>query len=172
MLQANDGALYGETLGGDGEIFKVNPDGTGFHVVITSQQWGGDLPVGGLIQGADRMLYGAQSANSSDSFEGAIFRISTGGTNYHVLHFLTQQTGHPISANGLLQGSDGLLYGTTASGGGVGNPGTVFKLRADGSGYSVISSFSTTGGDGTSPVAPLVQASDGLFYGTTSSGGV
>ena len=68
----------------------------------------------------------------------------------------------------LVQGSNGNLYGTTYSGGGSNNLGTVFEITTNGS-ITVIYSFS--GNDGANPRTPLLLASDGLFYGTTVGGG-
>ena len=65
------------------------------------------------------------------------------------------------------------LYGTTLWGGSsyTGNSsgdGVVFKVNTDGSGYTVLKSF--TGSDGAQPYAGLVLAGSTL-YGTTQSGG-
>jgi uncharacterized repeat protein (TIGR03803 family) len=69
---------------------------------------------------------------------------------------------------GLVQGSDGNLYGTT-DGGGAGGCGTVFKMTPAG----VLTTLVSFNGalTATSPQAPLVQGSDGNFYGTTEYGG-
>src|SRR5262245_19911924 len=69
---------------------------------------------------------------------------------------------------GLVLARDGFLYGTTPSGGAQ-NGGTVFKIATNGTGFSLLYSFS--GADGTSPQAALIQGIDGLLYGTTSAGG-
>src|ERR1039457_604426 len=45
------------------------------------------------------------------------------------------------------------------------------SLPADAQGYTVLHSFSASGGQGGWPYAGLVQGSDGNFYGTTSQGG-
>jgi uncharacterized repeat protein (TIGR03803 family) len=78
----------------------------------------------------------------------------------------------PNGANpyaGLVQGSDGNLYGTTEAGGTNGGNGTVFKISANG---ELTSLYSFTGGnDGGDPYAGLVEGSDGNFYGTTYEGG-
>jgi len=69
---------------------------------------------------------------------------------------------------GLVEGSHGSFYGTTAKGGVYGN-GTVFNISENG---ALTSKYSFTGGnDGGYPVAGLVQGSEGSFYGTTESGG-
>ena len=72
----------------------------------------------------------------------------------------------------LVQGTDGNFYGTTQAGGANG-AGTVFKMTPGGMLTTLYSFCSQPGcADGTSPVAALVQATDGNFYGTTISGGL
>ena len=69
---------------------------------------------------------------------------------------------------GLIQASDGHLYGTTAGGGTYGN-GTVFQMSTNGA-FAPLYSF-TNGNDGDYPAASLIQAGDGYLYGTTEWGG-
>jgi uncharacterized repeat protein (TIGR03803 family) len=71
---------------------------------------------------------------------------------------------------GLIQGSDGFLYGTTLGGGtSAGNSnGTVFKMATNGN-FAWSVAFGNT--NGLAPAAGLVEAGDGNLYGTTSLGG-
>jgi uncharacterized repeat protein (TIGR03803 family) len=71
----------------------------------------------------------------------------------------------------LVQGTGGNLYGTT-EGGGANNDGTVFKITPSGT-LTVLYSFCPQSGcsDGYFPIAGLVQATDGNFYGTTLESG-
>src|SRR5262249_43419944 len=69
----------------------------------------------------------------------------------------------------LVQSTDGNFYGTTASGG-TNHSGTVFKVDSLGN-FTTLHSFVGAPADGSYPYAGLVQAADGNFYGTTSSGG-
>jgi uncharacterized repeat protein (TIGR03803 family) len=78
-------------------------------------------------------------------------------------------------AAGVIQGSDGNLYGTTQVGGATGfDPsgagyGTVFQATTNG---TVKTLYYFSGGvDGADPVASLTQGRDGNFYGTTYTGG-
>ena len=80
----------------------------------------------------------------------------------------------------LIQGLDGNFYGTTYFGGptnlqcgGEGTGcGTVFKITSSGT-LTTLYKFCSDGDclDGSLPAAPLVQGTDGNFYGTTSTGG-
>src|SRR5206468_8407964 len=72
----------------------------------------------------------------------------------------------PVGA--LVQGADGNFYGTTQNGG-SGNRGTVFKITTTGT-TTILHSFSGRA-DGFEPLAALVQAPDGTFFGTVSLGG-
>jgi uncharacterized repeat protein (TIGR03803 family) len=71
----------------------------------------------------------------------------------------------PLSKDGA-----GYLYGTTASGGGAG-VGTVFKMKADGTGFTVLHSFALGPADGNTPYCGLALDDAGHLYGTTSDGG-
>jgi uncharacterized repeat protein (TIGR03803 family) len=72
----------------------------------------------------------------------------------------------------LIQATDGNFYGTTTAGGASTacalGCGTVFKITTAGT-LTTLHSFDST--DGASPAAGLFQATNGIFYGTTPSGG-
>jgi len=75
-----------------------------------------------------------------------------------------------VYPSGLVQGTDGNLYGATCgeNGGGAGGSyGTLFELTLDGT-ETTLHSFN--GKDGSCPQG-LMQATNGKFYGTTQSGG-
>jgi uncharacterized repeat protein (TIGR03803 family) len=77
-------------------------------------------------------------------------------------------TGDGSTPTGLIQGSDGNFYGTTANGGRYG-AGTFFKVTLAGV-ETVLYSFVGGTGDGANPEG-VIQGSDGNFYGSTSGGG-
>ena len=128
----------------------------------------GANPYAGLVQGSDGNFYGTTAGGGTNGDAGTVFKISANGA----LTTLYSFTGGNDGANpqaGLVQGSDGNFYGTTADGGTNGGDGTVFKISATG---ALTTLYSFTGGkDGADPYAGLVQGSDGNFYGTTAGGG-
>jgi len=64
----------------------------------------------------------------------------------------------------------GNLYGTTSAGGS--GYGTVFELKRSGSGWTLTTIYTFTGGsDGADPLARVVIGPDGALYGTTFGGG-
>ncbi len=101
---------------------------------------------------------------------GTVFKITPGGT-LTTLHSFDSTDG--IGPTGLMQATDGSLYGTTSEGGGNGGPyGTVFKITLSGSLTTLYNFCSLPNcADGGSPGAGLVQAADGNFYGTTEGFG-
>src|ERR1039457_1437057 len=132
----------------------------------------GASPFAGLVQATNGDLYGTtRDAGAND--DGAIFKITPGGTLTTLYSFCAQTNctdGAPPYA-GLVQAANGDLYGTTYYGGTNGG-GTVFKITQGGTLttlYSFCSQTNCTDGDG--PIAGLVQAANGDFFGTTSSGG-
>ena len=178
LILGADGMFYGTTYGGGtnnhGTVFRLGPGGTGFSVLhsFTGTNGDGAQPESGLMQGADGALYGTTYEGGSGSGYGTVFRIATNGTGYTVLYrFQGAAAGdgaYPFAA--LFQGADGALY-STAQYGGDNSLGTVFRIGTDGTGYSILYSFTGTNGDGTEPEASLMQGADGALYGTTYAGG-
>lgn len=161
ILQGNDGLLYGTTsaggANGDGMVFKLFPDGSGFTVLHSFTNSDAD-PIS-LIQGRDGALYGAGGGI-------VIFKLDTNGSNYTVMH-----SGNEGSLPfGLMQGADGALYGTTYTCNSNPFAGTVFKLETNGN-YTILHSFTGGTNDGQYPIATPFQASNGVLYGTTIQGG-
>jgi uncharacterized repeat protein (TIGR03803 family) len=138
----------------------------------------GASPVAGLTQATDGNLYGTTSAGADylSCFGGCgtVFRITPSGTRT-ILHNFDGADGANPGA-GLVQATDSNFYGTTATGGAGGDCysgcGTVFKIAPSGV-LTTLYSFCSQGNctDGDAPLAGLIQATDGNFYGITTYGG-
>jgi uncharacterized repeat protein (TIGR03803 family) len=166
LLAGSDGALYGTTYAGgtngNGVVFRIRKDGTGYLILHHFGFFDAAGPPQGVIEGTDGALYG--------STEQIVFKMDKNGGNFMTLFQTTNFISDPYALNGLIQGSDGQLYGTSWMGG-TNDLGTIFKLRTDGAGFSVLWRFTGTNGDGSEPMTALVEAKDGVLFGTTRSGG-
>src|SRR5262245_31770893 len=131
---------------------------------------GGDgrSPQATLVQGSDGKFYGTTPLGGAHA-KGTVFKIDSAG-NLTTLHSFSGFPGDGAGpVGGLVQGTDGNFYGTTASGGAF-FQGTVFRMTASGA-ITMLHSFNTFLHEGAVPIAGLVQGSDGNFYGTTVLGG-
>jgi len=126
----------------------------------------GQDPVGGLIQGAYGNLYGTARYGGTND-DGSVFLVTPSGTFTRLFSFLNNMAAYPVAP--LTQGRDGNLYGTTPYGGANGL-GAVFKIAMCSGILTDLYSFSNNT-DGLRPTGPIMQASDGNFYGTTFGGG-
>jgi uncharacterized repeat protein (TIGR03803 family) len=168
LVQGSDGYLYGTTSdggtnGGYGTVFQISTNGA----LTSLYSFAGDdgvAPNAGLVQGSDGDFYGTTSWGGTNG-SGIVFKISPNGALTSLYSFTGGEDGRAPSG-GLVQGSDGNFYGTTAYGG-TNNMGTVFKISPNG---ALTSLFSFTGTNDDSYPNGLVQGSDGCLYGTTSVG--
>ena len=184
-VQATNGNFYGTTLSGgaykSGTVYEVTQGGTQTTLYSFCAKFecaDGTAP-SGLVQGTNGAFYGT-TPNSGDNNgyneSGTVFKITASGklTTLHVFctDAPTCTDGYQPQA-GLVQGTNGDFYGTTSAGGAHGG-GTVFKITPGGT-LATLYNFCSVGGteceDGMEPYAPLIQGTDGNFYGTTLAGG-
>jgi uncharacterized repeat protein (TIGR03803 family) len=170
LVEASDGNFYGTTYRGGsndgGTVFKISPSGAlktiyDFCKSIYCKDGSGPSA---LIQATDGNFYG-----TTEGFNyGTVFKISPSGF-LKTIHSFNYTDGANPSV--LAQGTDGDFYGTAAFGGANGY-GTIFKVSTAGE-LTVLHSFCSLTGcpDGSYPYAPLIQDTNGKFYGSTSGGG-
>ena len=174
LIQATDGNLYGTTRNGgakgNGTIYQFALNGT-FKTIYEFCKSGtctdGAHPVG-LVQGLDGNFYGATTSGGANGF-GDVFKVTRFG-GLTVLYSFCSQTNctDGNGPTGLILGSDGNFYGTTANLGSNGAvPNNIYQITPSGT-FNVL--YSTTLNT-QSGVLSVMQATDGNFYGTYSLGG-
>jgi uncharacterized repeat protein (TIGR03803 family) len=176
LIQAANGNFYGTTYGGGannaGTVFKITANGTltSLHSFDITD---GRFPIAGLVQGTDGEFYGTTASGGANN-AGTVFKITSSGMLTTLYNFCSQ--GGSSCTDGfqpegtLIQASDGNFYGTTNEGGNTGTgDGTVFRITSSGA-LTTLHSFA--GSDGAYPRAALIQANNGILYGTTYGGGV
>ena len=162
--------LYGTAsnggINGDGTIYKIKPDGTGFTKIFdfSEEEGTGIVPEGGLYYDGT-YLYGNTKLYGAGNY-GTTFKIKPDGTGFEVLVDFLGDNGS--SPHGFLYDDGTYLYGITTQGGTSGG-GTIYKMKRDGSDFSTIYNFAILG-TGNSPYGGLI--SDGTYlYGMTVGGG-
>ncbi|MDB6067145.1 MAG: hypothetical protein JWR26_3353, partial [Pedosphaera sp.] len=110
--------------------------------VVHAFEFGPQKPQSRLIQAADGNFYGtAYSGGDATSVggtgKGCIFRVTPAGVITNLVSFFGTNGANPFA--GLVQGTDGTLYGTTQNGGANG-VGTVFSYSIGGA-LTVLYSF-------------------------------
>jgi uncharacterized repeat protein (TIGR03803 family) len=169
---SRSGDFYGVTTAGgsdynEGTVFTVTLTGTITPLVSFNESGGYPLNAAvTLVSGSDGNFYGTTSASGSPYYSGTIFDVTPAGV-YTVLHTFNGTTDGAGPQSGLLLGTDGNFYGTTAYAG-SNNDGVVFKITPSGT-YTVLYNFDGT--EGSAPYAALTLGSDGNLYGTTTAGG-
>jgi uncharacterized repeat protein (TIGR03803 family) len=133
LVQGADGNFYGVTsyLGqsGNGSVFQFTPQGvfTTLYSFCTAAGCTDGAGPTGLIQGNDGNLYGLTSVGGTRG-DGTIFEVTPQGVLTVLYSFC--QLANCLDGNGplsLVQDTNGTFYGTTASGGTIGD-GTAFSL--------------------------------------------
>lgn len=143
LIEGDDGNFYGTTFSeggyGGGTVFELTSSGDDYYLLHTFCSAIGTCPEGadpvGLVQASDGNFYGVGFGGGAGGggLAGTLFKIVPSGTpgTLTTLYDFCSHGGADCTDGetpiGLVQGSDGNLYGTTALGGANGT-GAVFKL--------------------------------------------
>jgi uncharacterized repeat protein (TIGR03803 family) len=174
LVVGSDGNLYGGTSSGgtnnDGVLYRITPAGAYkvlYNLCSQSNCTDGYDIENALVSARDGNLYGITYRGGV--FSGVIFRLTTSGT-YTVINTVTP--GEPPITQPMVQGSDGNLYGIVGVGA-SGQDGQIYSVTTAGV-MTILHNFCQAPNctDGYGPSTPLVQHTDGLFYGFTELGGV
>ena len=179
LTLGTDGNFYGNTYSGGisaghscacGEVFRVTTAGK-VTVLAYFDGTHGQNPIGPMVQASNGSFYGTTfSGGPSLSGNGVVFKMTPGGA-LTVVHDFTGAPDGSNPSNGVMQATDGDLYGTTMSGGtcssGIGC-GTIFRVTAAGV-YSILYNFDGT--TGLNPATAVFQHTNGDLYGATSLAG-
>ncbi|MES2566012.1 MAG: choice-of-anchor tandem repeat GloVer-containing protein [Bacteroidota bacterium] len=173
FIKTTDGKFYALTSeGGElnmGVLFQYNPLTNSCVKKLDFQKsLNGQHPNGSLVRASNGLLYGVAEEGGLNN-KGVLFQFDQVNHVYTKLIDFANTVG--ANPNGsLIQATDGMLYGTCYNGAGFGSTGTIFQFNPNTYSLSTIYSFGSSS-MGDNPRGALVQASNGLFYGTTSYGG-
>ncbi len=160
LVQGGDGNVYGTTGQGgrnnSGTVFKISANGSLTTLYAFTGGDDGSGP-GGLVEGSNANFYGTTSNGGRygrPSGFGTVFEISTNGSLTTLHEFTGGNDG--FQPGDLARGGNGNFYGVAS--------GALFQITPAGALTTLVSGIDST--------APLVQGTDGSFYGTTHGGGL
>ncbi|MBL0103629.1 MAG: hypothetical protein IPP51_07680 [Bacteroidetes bacterium] len=168
---ASNGKIYGTmTQGGlydAGLIYSYDITTSTFTALYHFKgESDGNRPTGSLMQASNGLLYGMTPSGGANSL-GVIFSFDITSGTYTKLYDFAPLSGNRPSG-GLIEASNGLLYGMTRFGGNS-NAGMLFSYNIGSSTLTNLFEFSST--SGSLPFGNLKQSLNGKLYGMTSLGG-
>ena len=176
LIKGSDGKLYGTTeyggTNGNGTIFAINQNGSGYMKLHEFTDAEGYQPQGKLLEASDGKLYGALAWGGPIG-TGALYRIDKNGTNFQIIYTFPTATDGYSPVGYLVEDAGGFLYGSTNYNGNV--YGAVFRINKDGTGYTVLRNFAAP--DIGYPLGGLklhmgVLYGIGYFGGASNLGGI
>ncbi len=170
LTQASNGLLYGATssggANGGGVLYSFAPTGAVYTVLRDLGGLDGANPFGRMIVGSNGVLYGATTAGGLLG-AGVIYSYTIATATYAVVYNMSTG-GYANMWSGMIEDPAGTLIGLCGDGGGA-SQGALFKFDINSAQATQLVAFSLS--FGANPKGRLIKATDGLFYGLTSSGG-
>ncbi len=179
LVQGSDGSLYGTTSSGGASINVCSTVGCGtaFKITLSGQEMvlhsfgltagDGSSPVVGLILGSEMAISYGPTPYSTDRITGTLYQISAAGAESVIYPFpLVDGVDDFPMLSGVIQGSNGLLYGADYEVAGPTDRYVIYGITTTG-----MRALTIDIGADLSRQTNLVQISDGSLYGTTNGGG-
>ncbi|MEM9859309.1 MAG: choice-of-anchor tandem repeat GloVer-containing protein [Bacteroidota bacterium] len=164
FIVGSDGKLYNHAFGG--AIFSFDPTSNQLDELkeINTDVSRG---LGRIIETSPGQFFGVGRETSVG--EGGLYSYNLPNDQLSIEAIFGETLIGNIPFRSTLKASDGFYYGTAREGG-TADQGTIFKIDLSTGASELLHSF--LGTDGRFPQGSLIQAADGLIYGTTNSGGV
>lgn len=169
LVADSSGTMYGYTASLYGTIFSYQPGNTSINILKTFSINSGKQPHGSPLLCSNGKIYGMTN-QGGQSNKGVLFEFTLSNPNLYSekVEFLSATQGKSPMGS-LMKASNGLLYGLTSSGGAY-NMGTLFEYNPFTNVYTKKIDFSG-GANGSLPYGGLLEASNGMLYGMTRTGG-
>ena len=159
-----------------GVIFSLDLSNNIYNILFSFDSTGGSnysgyFATGSLMQASNGKLYGMTTYGGAND-GGTIFSFDPMSNTFSKLYDCPPQAflNGRLPSRSLMQASDGKLYGMTFTGG-LFNIGVLFSFDPTSNTYTKLMDFDGSN-NGSLPWGSLIQASNGLLYGTTYSGGI
>ena len=161
-----NGKIYGTVAQGGkdglGYIYEYNPFTNDFNIKVQMSDYNLDYPYGHLELSSDGDLYGFTYPNT-------LFLYTPLTNAFEKLYEFDYASEGSYPHGSLLYAKDSTFYGLAYRGGSI-DKGVLFAYKPETGVYSKKHDFDITL-TGANPYGSLIQASNGLLYGMSSSGG-
>ena len=184
LIVGANGELYGTTLqggsGNRGTIFRISTAGA-YTLVYSFPSLGefnsaglainatGANPRAALMLAADGNYYGTAYQGGTDGY-GTVFKMTPAGTVTSFFAFKGPSFNGAFPLAAVVQDAAGNFLGTTQSGGYL-NQGSVWRLDATGTQFSLLHGFTSSLVDGSQPYAKLLLTTNSI-YGVSFNDGL
>ncbi|MCC6817842.1 MAG: T9SS type A sorting domain-containing protein [Bacteroidia bacterium] len=163
MVFAYDSFLLGQTFQGARTFFKFNVYTNTYTIIASSLQ---DMRYQRPFLASDGHLYTTIISGGNNGL-GMIMRYNKNLNTYTAVHHFNSNDGK-LPNNGLMQASNGKLYGMTTEGGSANN-GVIYRYDISNQTFTLLYSFSGTGTP-LKPYGTLVETSPGILHGIADGG--
>ncbi|GAA4804969.1 hypothetical protein GCM10023330_09240 [Litoribaculum gwangyangense] len=172
LIQADNGNLYGLTnLGGtnnNGVLFQYNLSTNTFSKLLDFESITSGAGPAFLMQASNGKLYGISLIGGIND-KGTLFSYDLNDFSFIKLFDFDGADSGSRPYSGLMEASNGYLYGTTNQGG-LSNFGTIFKYELATSTFNKLIDLDTS--MGWNATGDLIEAPNGKLYGLMGYGGL
>ncbi|MCB9173290.1 MAG: T9SS type A sorting domain-containing protein [Flavobacteriales bacterium] len=173
LHQSANGKIYGITQGGgivNGVVFEFDTISQ-IPVKKINLNWAedGSIPQQHLLKANDGNMYGVTASGGTYNL-GTLFRINLTNGVYTKLHDFGDISQERTPLSGLIQATNGKIYGTTSYGG-ITEGGVIFEYDIIQNSYIKKVEIDRNN-HGNFSQSTLLEASDGNIYGCASAGGI
>ncbi len=170
LVRDANGNLFGSTTAGGvanlGTVFEIAAGSGAITTLASFNGTDGRDVENGLIEDNLGNLFG--TTNSGGMLDtGTVFEVAAGSNTITTLANFNGANGQDVE-DGLIEDSQGDLFGTTNAGGMLGD-GTVFEVAAGSGVITTLTDFTSSNGAG--PQGGMIEDDLGDFYGSTALGG-
>lgn len=148
------------SLESNGNAFVINTDGSNYTKNVEFPFAPGQYP--DMADGNDGYFYGSTQGNDYANTS-SVFKIKYDGTDYTILRRFTRATDGSSIRWRPVVGADGYLYGICENGG-ANNNGTIWKLKKDGSVFTLLRTFNYATNIEMGSFGSLTMGFDGKLY--------
>lgn len=172
MVLASDGLFYGATIRGGahdmGVLFSFDPISYIYRKKLDFSPQTGAYSYGALMQASNGKIYGTTQWEGANGY-GTLFEYNIETNTLAVKYAWESGNGEATASFGVVEGDDGLLYGTRMTWGSAGK-GVIFRYNPSTGMYTERYHF-TDDNIGRRPNGIMIKLDDGTFLGVTESGG-